>query len=152
MENVREIKLALIEKCATIVATGENMRTVESIYNIKTYPCIITYSEYESRYKIYDCEWGTVKHGSGSLEVIFPSIQAFYSKLDMKIPQASDFIPKKVCFDNYIYVILSGNNLYNVCATRSYSDSTEYDLIENISYDLAIEKAEQIVKICENAK
>ena len=85
-----------------------------------------------------------------SIEDAVEKINSFYKehKIDTKI-SVNDFMPYQTHIGNNIFVMWGCGNLYDVVVGTGYLNDVKYNLIKKIPYDLAVQKAEQILKICE---
>ncbi len=126
------------------------MKLYSSIYLSKLYPCILRNVD-DNIYEIYSCQWDLMEKSRTrrSLDEALEKISEFYKNLGISAPTESDFIPRKVWIGKNIYVQHSYDNIYNVIISTGYDSDKSFELMSGLSYDVAVNKAQQILNITE---
>lgn len=134
---------------------------ITSIYQNKAYPCIIHHC-YVQQYKyiIYTYKLEPIIEKNryynndnlkdNALNGIMEEIQDFYRKLNLRVPEKSDFIPNTVNVGKNIYLKLLPDGLYDVVASNS---STNFNgaivLADDLKYEKALERGRTILDLCD---
>lgn len=132
-----------------ILNSMNNITIISSIYPNKAYPCILRNTDYNI-YEIYSCDWDVVKRSRErlTLDEAIAEIGLFYKNL-----LESDFVPYKVHIIDHLYIQRHDYyNIYDIITTTCYNGDTYYDLITNLQYNVALDKANQICEIIKSCQ